>query len=94
MPKKQSNFNKLTWIFTELLIGLAVLVYGLWGTITRDPIIYIILLTIGGVLLLVAIIQLIIHFKKREKLYCAKCGERINKDDDFCKKCGEKIEKK
>ena len=94
MPKKKSSFNKLTWIFTELLIGLAALIYGLWGTITQEPTIYIILLSSGGVLLVVSIIQLIIHFRKKEKLYCAKCGERIKKDDEFCKKCGEKIEKK
>ena len=94
MPKKKSNLNKYTWIFTELLIGLAALIYGLWGTIAQDQIIYIILLSMGGVLLVVAIIQLIIALRKREKLYCAKCGDKIKKDDEFCKKCGEKIEKK
>ena len=94
MPKKQSNFNKLTWVFTELIIGLAGLVYGLWGTITRATVIYIILLSLGGVLLVVAVIQLIIHFKKKEKIYCAKCGEKLSKNDEFCKKCGEKMEKK
>ena len=94
MAKKKSNVNKLTWIFTELIIGLAGLVYGLWGTITQGQVIYIILLALGGTLLLVAILQIIIHFKKREKIFCAKCGERIKKHDEFCAKCGEKIEKK
>ena len=94
MAKKKSNLNRLTWIFTEMFIGLAGLVYGLWGTITQEPVIYVILLSLGGILLLVAIIQLIFYFKKKEKIYCAKCGEKIKKKDDFCPKCGEKIEKK
>ena len=94
MPKKKSNLNKYTWIFTELLIGLAALIYGLWATITQESVIYIILLSLGGVLFVVAVVQLIIAFRKREKHYCAKCGEQIKKEDEFCKKCGEQIEKK
>ncbi len=95
MPEKKSNFNKLTWVFTELLIGLAGLVYGLWGTISSlpdPPVTYIILLSLGGVLLIVASVQLIIYLKKKEKIHCAKCGERIKKNDEFCAKCGEKVE--
>ncbi len=95
MPKKKSNFNRLTWVITELIIGLAGFVYGLYGTISSLPEIlttYIILLSMGGILLIVAIVQLIPILKKREKKYCAKCGEKIKKNDEFCSKCGEKVE--
>ncbi|MHA1199159.1 MAG: zinc ribbon domain-containing protein [Candidatus Heimdallarchaeaceae archaeon] len=98
MPKIKSTFNRLTWVLTELIIGLAGLVYGLWGTISLLPddigVTYIILLSLGGVLLILATVQLIIYFKKKEKIYCAKCSERIKKNDEFCSKCGEKIEEK
>jgi hypothetical protein len=97
MPKKKSNFNRLTWIFTELILGLAGLIFGLWATIVKLPeinAIYIVILSVGGMLLIVSILQLILLFKKREKIYCAKCGERIKRSDDFCSKCGEKIESK
>ncbi|MCE7741016.1 MAG: zinc ribbon domain-containing protein [Candidatus Heimdallarchaeota archaeon] len=95
MPKKKSTFNRLTWVLTELVFGLAGLIYGLLGTISSEVrVTYIILLSLGGVLLIVATVQLIIYFKKKEKIYCAKCGERIKKNDEFCSKCGEKIEEK
>ena len=97
MPKKKSSFNRYTWVITELIIGLAGLVYGLYGTISSlpDPITtYIILLSMGSILFILAILQLILLLKRREKIYCAKCGERIKKNEEFCPKCGEKIEKK
>lgn len=97
MTKKKSNFNRLTWIFTALIIGLAGLIYGLYGTISflpNPPVMYIILLSLGGLFLIIAIVLLVLFFKKKEKHYCAKCGEKIKKTDEFCAKCGEKIENK
>ncbi|MFW9851886.1 MAG: zinc ribbon domain-containing protein [Candidatus Thorarchaeota archaeon] len=94
MPKR-SKLNVLTWIFTELVIGLGLLVYGLSATIIALPeinVVYIVLASIGICLLLVSIIQILIYRKKKVKKFCSKCGEKIKKDDEFCSKCGEKVE--
>ena len=61
MSKKKSSFNKLTWIITELIIGLGGLIYGLYGTIKSIPdikIVYIVVLSLGAVLLIIAILQI------------------------------------
>jgi len=94
MPKRKSTFDKYTWIVTELILGIAALGYGLFGIIvtpTTLNYVYIILICLGSILLLTAIIQIIMHRKKKISKFCSKCGEKIKKEDDFCPKCGEKI---
>jgi len=94
MPKKKSTFDRYTWIVTELIIGIAVLGYGLYGIIDRPTTtnyVYIILVSSGSILLLMAIIQIILQRKKKISKFCSKCGEKIKKEDKFCPKCSEKI---
>ena len=95
MSKKRSKFDMITWIITELIIGLGLLVYGLYATINALPdinVLYIILACLGICFLLASIIQILIYRKKKIMKFCSKCGEKIKKDDEFCSKCGEKIE--
>ncbi len=95
MPKKRSKLDMLTWIITELIIGLGLSVYGLYATINALPdinVLYIILASIGVCLLFASIIQILVYRKKKIKKFCSKCGEKIKKDDEFCSKCGEKVE--
>ena len=104
MTKKRSKFDKITWIITELVLGLAALVYGLYGVIAKkdpqdpqDPqVLYIILVSVGCVLTLFAIAQIVIgrRRKKQDKIihHCPKCGKKVEKADEFCRKCGEKVE--
>ena len=95
MPKKKSKFDRYTWIITELVLGIAALGYGLFGIIDRSTTynyIYIILVSLGSILFLVAIIQITLMRKKKINKFCSKCGEKIKKEADFCPKCGEKID--
>jgi len=94
MPKR-SKLDMLTWIVTELIIGIGLVIYGLYATINALPVInvvYIVLASIGICLLIASIIQILIYRKKKVKKFCSKCGEKIKKDDEFCSKCGEKVE--
>jgi hypothetical protein len=95
MSKRRSKLDMFTWIVTELIIGLGLLVYGLYAMINALPdinVLYIILASLGLCLLLASIIQILVYRKKKIKKFCSKCGEKIKKDDEFCAKCGEKIE--
>ncbi|MCK4845317.1 MAG: zinc-ribbon domain-containing protein [Candidatus Heimdallarchaeota archaeon] len=98
MTKKRSKFDKITWIITELVLGLVALVYGLYGVIdAHDPqVLYIILASVGCVLTLFAVVQIVIERrrKKQDKIihHCPKCGKKVEKEDEFCRKCGEKVE--
>ncbi|MEE9410654.1 MAG: zinc ribbon domain-containing protein [Candidatus Heimdallarchaeota archaeon] len=94
MSKKKRGLNKYTWIVTELLIGLAALVYGLYATIKSLPdpnVTYIVITILGTVLLFIAIGQILLARRKKIKKHCSKCGEKIKKDDEFCAKCGKEI---
>ena len=96
MSKKKRGLDRYTWIITELVIGLAALIYGLYATINALPTlnaIYIVIASLGLLLLLISVIQFLIGRKKKIKKYCAKCGEEIKKEDEFCAKCGEEIPK-
>lgn len=102
MTKKRSKFDKITWIITELVLGLVALVYGLYGVIAdqindREPqVLHIILASVGCVITLFAIAQIVIgrRRKKQDKIihHCPKCGKKVEKTDEFCRKCGEKVE--
>lgn len=98
MTKKRSKFDKITWIITELVLGLVALVYGLYGVIPdQEPqVLYIILASVGCVLTLFAVAQIMIgrRRKKQDKIihHCPKCGKKVEKADEFCRKCGEKVE--
>lgn len=106
MTKKRSKFDKITWIITELVLGLVALVYGLYGVIAdqiddqiddQEPqVLYIVLASVGCVLTLFAIAQIMIgrRRKKQDKIihHCPKCGKKVEKADEFCRKCGEKVE--
>ena len=94
MPKKKSTFNRYTWIITELILGLASFGYGLSGLImqaTETLYIFTILTTLGGIAIVVAIIQILILRKKKVDKFCSKCGEKIKKEDEFCAKCGKEL---
>ena len=93
---KKRGLDRKTWIVTELVIGLAGIVYGLYATISSLPAlnaIYIVIASLGFLLLLIAIVQILIGRKRKIKKYCSKCGEEIKKEDEFCAKCGEEISK-
>ena len=96
MSKRKSKLDKFTWIVTELIIGLGLLVYGLYATISalseEINVLYIVLASLGFCLLLASIIQILVYRKKKVKKFRAKCGEQIKKDDEFCAECGEQIE--
>ncbi len=95
MPKRRSKLDMLTWIITELIIGIGLIVYGLYATINALPainVLYIVLASLGVCFLLASIIQILVYRKKKIKKFCSKCGEKIKKDDEFCAKCGEKVE--
>jgi len=94
MSKKKRGLDKYTWIITELVIGLAALIYGLYATINslpNPPVTYIVIASLGMLLLLIAIGQTLLTKRKKIKKYCSKCGEEIKKEDEFCAKCGEEI---
>ena len=95
MSKRKSKLDMFTWIVTELIIGLGLLVYGLYATIIALPsinILYVVLASLGVCLLIASTIQIFVYRKKKVKKFCSKCGEKIKKDDEFCSKCGEKVE--
>jgi hypothetical protein len=93
MPKTKSIFDKFTWIITEMILGIAILSYGLYAIILEVLPIYFsaALCVVGGLLLIASIIQILIRRKKKIKKYCSKCGQKTKKGDEFCSKCGEKI---
>ena len=94
MSKKKRGLDKYTWIVAELVIGLAALIYGLYATINSLPVlnaIYVVIASLGMLLLLIAVGQILIARRKKIKKYCPKCGEKIKTEDEFCAKCGEEI---
>ena len=94
MSKKKRGLDRYTWIITEPVIGLAALVYGLYATINSLPVlnaIYVIIASLGMLLLLIALTQILIGRRKKIKKYCSKCGAEIKKEDEFCAKCGAEI---
>lgn len=108
-----SQIDKITWIVTALLLGIAGLVYGSYGLIANliddkellvqpGDIVFVVLASIGFILLVVALIQ--IRLLKRRKpqrkqklvtsiKYCVSCGNELKKDEEFCSKCGEELSK-
>ena len=94
MSKKKRGLDRYTWMITELVIGLAAFVYGLYATLTSLQelnAIYIVVASLGMLLLLIAITQILIDRRKKIKKYCSKCGVEIKKEDEFCAKCGVEI---
>ena len=94
MSKKKRGLDKYTWIITELVIGLAALIYGLYATFKSLQdlnAIYVVIACLGMLLLLIAIAQILIDRRKKIKKYCSKCGAEIKKEDEFCAKCGAEI---
>ena len=94
MSKKKRGLDKYTWIITELVIGLAALGYGLYATINSLPelnAVYVVIASLGMLLLLIAITQILIGRRKKIKKFCSKCGAEIKKEDEFCAKCGAEI---
>jgi len=72
MSKKKRGLDRYTWIITEPVIGLAALVYGLYATINSLPVlnaIYVIIASLGMLLLLIALTQILIGRRKKIKKY-------------------------
>ncbi|MHA1866875.1 MAG: zinc ribbon domain-containing protein [Candidatus Heimdallarchaeaceae archaeon] len=96
--QNKSKFDRITWIVTELIIGFAASGYGVYGLFKGLPeqkILHIIISSIGVILLLLALTQILIFRAKKKKAkkvkHCPKCGAEVQKGDEHCRKCGEKL---
>ncbi len=108
-----SQIDKITWIVTELLFGIAGLIYGSYGLISNlidnkkllvqpGDIVFVVIASVGFILLVMVLIQIrLLKSRKPQRKqqvvksikYCASCGNKLKKEEEFCSKCGEELSK-